>query len=117
MIIDIKRCVQELFPNAVDEFDFEVMDDGNGPRVTQWNLPDPQPTQEELEAAWSATVQGKIAKEGIKRELAGTDKDLPRALEDLIDLQIAKGQILLSELPQSIQNKINNKKTLRDQLA
>lgn len=115
--MNTKRCIEKIFPDAVDGVDFEVVDnsDGKGIVIVEWNLPDPQPTEAELNTAW-VTVEDDIAREGIKRQLADTDKDLPRALEDLIDLQISKGQFLMTDLPQSVQNKLANKKDLRRQI-
>lgn len=44
-------AVRALYPQAVINIDYLLMDDGSGPRIAQWNLPTPQPTQAELDAA------------------------------------------------------------------
>lgn len=49
----IPSAVIHLFPGADPLADFEVRDDGEGPYIAVWNLPDPQPTLEQLEAAWA----------------------------------------------------------------
>ena len=112
MIRDTKRCVLKLFPDAVDEVDFEVGDNGrgSGPQITQWNSPNPQPTQEELEAAW-LDVQIDLARVDIKRQLADTDKEFIRVIEDFID---ADGDV--AKLSQSALDKVAERKALRAQL-
>lgn len=55
-------------------------------------------------------------KELAMAELAATDKDLARIVEDLIGLLISKGVIAASDLPQSVRDKINNRKELRSKL-
>ncbi|MEM9255860.1 MAG: tryptophan synthase subunit beta like protein [Pseudomonadota bacterium] len=50
-------------------------------------------------------------------QLDATDQDLVRVLEDVVDLLIAKGVILFTELPESAQEKIINRQRLRSQLG
>ncbi|MEH7481479.1 XkdW family protein [Neobacillus drentensis] len=54
--MNISEAIQKLFPNAKpgSDKDFLVMDlaDGEGQFIAEWNLPDPQPTETELQAAW-----------------------------------------------------------------
>ncbi len=45
-----------LFPAAVPLRDYEVRDDGTGPRIAAWHLPDPQPTAEQIAAVTPAQV-------------------------------------------------------------
>ncbi|MEC0264458.1 XkdW family protein [Paenibacillus anseongense] len=54
--MNIPQAITHLFPQAVPFTDFIVQDDsdGNGPYIAQWNLEEPQPTEEELQAAWEA---------------------------------------------------------------
>lgn len=60
--MNISQAIMQLYPNAVPNVDFIVQDDsnGNGPYITQWNVKGadgndvPQPTEEELQAAWDA---------------------------------------------------------------
>jgi hypothetical protein len=51
-----------------------------------------------------------------KVELAYMDREVPRVLEDLIDLLIAKNAIKLEDLPQAAQDKIQAKKQKRSEL-
>lgn len=60
MILSI--ALQQLFPNADPMRDYIVQDDsdGNGPYIAQWNLPDKQPSEAELLAAWEAKPPEKV---------------------------------------------------------
>jgi hypothetical protein len=48
----IPSAIRQLFPDAVSTEDYLVQDDGNGAYIAEWNLTDPQPAEEELQAAW-----------------------------------------------------------------
>ena len=52
--MNIAITLQHLFPDSIDRVDWSVVDDGDGQRIAEWNLADPQPTPEQLNAAWSA---------------------------------------------------------------
>lgn len=54
--MNIALAIMHLFPNANPLIDFIVQDDsdGNGPYLAQWNLEDPQPTEDEIQEAWEA---------------------------------------------------------------
>lgn len=47
-------AIMELFPNTEPMKDFIVQDDGDerGQYIAMWNIDAPQPTEEELQAAW-----------------------------------------------------------------
>jgi len=74
-------AIQHLFPNAKNGTDFEVHDDGEGQYIKFWNLPDPQPTDAELEAAYAGyeAAQAAVAYKGQRqREYA--------SLQDQMDM-------------------------------
>lgn len=54
--MNLPQTIISLFPHAQPFTDFIIQDDsdGNGPYIAQWNLEEPQPTEEELQAAWQA---------------------------------------------------------------
>ena len=108
--MNIAQVLEYLFPDANPLLDYIVQDDGEGQFIAQWNLPDTQPTQAELEAAWDAT-QIALGKAEIKRQLLDTDVEFIRVIEDLIDVNFD-----VEQLPQSAKDKINNRKALRAQL-
>lgn len=75
--MNIAQCIQHIYPNAKVAVDFLVQDDsdGSGAYIAQWNLPEPQPTQAELAAAW----------EMVKNvSPAPSDSDRLKAVEDWI---------------------------------
>lgn len=52
----LAHALQQFLPNANPRTDYILQDDGEGVYIKEWNLPDPQPTEAELEAAWDAWV-------------------------------------------------------------
>lgn len=75
--MNVSKSIQHIYPQARQLIDFIVQDDsdGNGPYIAQWNLPQPQPTQAELEAAW----------ELVKNvSLPPSDSDRLKTVEDTI---------------------------------
>jgi hypothetical protein len=73
------------------------------------------PTQEELEAAWVLCQEDDRIAE-ITGQLSNTDKNIIRVLEDLITILIQKGNITFSDFPQAVQDKLLERKALRDQI-
>ena len=65
---------------------------------------DPEFTQAELD-------QNII--DDAKQALAATDADMPRVVEDLVDLLIANGVITETDLPQEARDKLTNRKAKR----
>jgi len=51
-----------------------------------------------------------------KMELSQTDNGMIRVIEDLIDVLILKNTIKFDDLPVEVQDKINNRKVLRDKI-
>jgi hypothetical protein len=52
--MNIPNALLYLFPDADPLADYEIQDDGNGPYISAWHLPGPQPTPEQLQAASDA---------------------------------------------------------------
>ena len=50
-MINLALTLQHLFPSGRPLDDWVVTDLGSGPFISQWNHPEPQPTQAEIEAA------------------------------------------------------------------
>ena len=59
-MMNIATALLHLFPNADPARDFIVADHGQGPVLQGWRLTATQPTEQELETAWTA-VQAKQA--------------------------------------------------------
>ena len=62
-------------------------------------------------AAFINNIGGELSK------LADSDLDLIRVLEDVVELLIAKGVILFTELPQDAQQKIMRRQQLRARVS
>jgi hypothetical protein len=62
--MNIAQAIMHLFPQANPMIDFIVQDDsdGEGPYLAQWNIEAPQPTEEELQAAWEAYLVAEAGK-------------------------------------------------------
>lgn len=75
MTIDIHLAVLHLFPAAVPHIDFRVQDDGDGPYLAVWNIPQPEPTIAELtvafKEAWKAKAWEAIKAERDRRKAGG----------------------------------------------
>lgn len=54
---------------------------------------------------------------GHAEQLSATDQDLVRVLEDLVELLVAKGVILFTELPPSAQDKMLLRQRLRSHMG
>ena len=70
-------AIEYLFPNIQFQKDFSASSDGdNDIVITEWNLDDPQPTDEELEAVKDKAIDAhcmKIVREDRNKLLAETD--------------------------------------------
>jgi len=113
-MMDIIRVVYKTRPdvqwknNSVNGFSLETIKaayDG-----------DDFPSATELDAAW-ILCQEDDRVEGIVEQLSNTDKNIIRVLEDLITILIQKGNISLSDFPQKVQDKLLERKALRDQIS
>jgi len=73
-----------MFPEAMFFRDFIVSDMGNGPEITLWNLPVPQPTQQEIDAAEPLALAARdlrILKDQAKAALSASDITVLRLIE------------------------------------
>jgi uncharacterized protein involved in exopolysaccharide biosynthesis len=68
MILSI--AIRELFLDANPLKDYIIQDDGAGQFIAQWNLPDPQPTPAEIDAAWAVWEAGQPARDARALEIA-----------------------------------------------
>lgn len=69
-------------------------------------------TDKELQAFLKSSVEKSDYKE-LLREL---DTGMIRALEDVVELLMAKNVIMFTDLPEQVQNKLNEKKAIRSKL-
>ncbi len=62
--MELDKALQHLYPNIVfssafslndnSPYDVKLSDDGDGQYISEWNLTDPEPTEEELLQAYDA---------------------------------------------------------------
>jgi hypothetical protein len=77
----------------------------------------PSDSHEIFEFLSSAGISEVNAPEICAAYLAGTDSDLARVLEDLIDLLIDKSVIRLTDFPAPAQNRLVNRQLAREGLS
>lgn len=88
--MNISKAIQHLYPDVDVMKDFEVWDnaDGNGPYIAVWNMEAPQPTGDELQAAWEAYQEAEANKEPELTEV----EQLQLALTDSYEQTLAAQQ-------------------------
>ncbi|MRN57038.1 XkdW family protein [Paenibacillus monticola] len=107
--MNIAQTIMYLNPTANPMTDFVVQDDsdGEGPYIAAWNLPDPQPTEAELQSAWEAYQEAEANKppqlteiEQVREELAQTQLALTDNYEQLLATQdeATSAQLALAEM-------------------
>ena len=77
--------IKTIYPDIADA-DFELTDnsDGNGPFISRWDDPRPQPTPEEMEAVDATAYKASLA---WLAEMAAHDaQGITRDIENIIDI-------------------------------
>lgn len=69
------------------------------------------------EWAQNVVTPEQVEKENAQRELQQSDKHMARIAEDVINLLISKGMFSFVELPQSVQDILNERQALRAKLT
>jgi hypothetical protein len=84
--MNLDGAIQQLFRNAVNGVGYLLQDDsdGKGPYIKEWNLPDPQPTLEKLEAASIAYEAAAVQKQADRQKL---ENDFDAELLNLAETQ------------------------------
>jgi hypothetical protein len=103
--MNIAYAIMHIYPQAGPLIDFLVQDDsdGQGPYIAQWNLEAPQPTQEELQAAWEEYLAAEAGKPPVLTseqriaELEGENIDLMLALTQIYEEKEAEKAIAQEE--------------------
>lgn len=79
----IEKAILELFPDAVPNQDFYVVNDGDGPVIRNWEYPAPVPTESELQTAWEK-VQNKPKELTPLEKLEEKQQLMQKAIDDII---------------------------------
>ena len=93
------ETLRYMFPDADFKEDIIVRDRGNGPFIEHWGLPDPQPTQAELQAAYDQLLidrQLRADTEQQVRDEANTARTQLRTLLDLPNNQWTQNDVIRS---------------------
>lgn len=71
-----------LFPAADPRSSWAIQDDGNGPYIAAWHLPDPQPTPEQIAAVTDAQVAAARVGRTVARagDLLQSDDPIPQSV-------------------------------------
>ncbi len=83
--------------------------------VTQWPDTLPALTQADVDS-WEVEHAAYLVNEQAKADVAALDSKIPRSTEDLINTLVAKGTILLTDLPQETRDVISDKKAKRTKI-
>lgn len=81
-----------------------------------WKGTVPLPSEQELVDAYSR-VELVLEEQGVKDDLAATDREMARSVEDLTQFLISEGVIDGNRLPTIMKDKINARAGLRSQLS
>lgn len=75
-----------LFPDAEPLTSYTIRDDGNGPYIAEWNLPDPQPTPEQIAAVTDEQVAAARVGRTVSRagDLLQSDDPIPQSVRVML---------------------------------
>jgi len=105
----VKSEIKKGFTNA-----FVAKDPGGGPR--DWLVDDSDPDNKTLSNSPDLDLHAAEAQKVVLNALLETDKAMARLTEDIIDWVVNEGGFDKSTLPQTVQDKLAERKVLRDQL-
>lgn len=125
---DINNNITKVFSSFEDEFDgTEILYKETNERYAQLEKGIIDPETGLYNYKWDGTklveIDNTLAKEraidinNLKMELEITDVDIPRGVEDVIDALDANNIFKKSDMPVIFQQKLSNKKDLRQQLS
>ena len=77
-MMDLATLMQLRFPGARTPQDYQVGDDGTGQRITEWNMNEPEPSQETI-VVWKMERAAEYTKQQVNPDIY--------AQLDKIDLQ------------------------------
>jgi len=72
---------------------------------------------EENDSQIMAFINNTVAPSKVKRALTGSDNEMARVIEDLVDLLMEKQIFVYTELPEAVQAKLNIRKQLRQDMS
>jgi hypothetical protein len=82
--MELQTVLAYLYPDARPEVDYRLQDDGDGPYIAAWGLPEPEPGEAELSAAEPTAIRARQwadYKSMALTEIATTDVTVNRIAE------------------------------------
>lgn len=101
MMASMAHKIQALFPDSNTPEDWVVSVDANGVEsIKRWNLPDPQPTQAQLDAVTDQQAADAVDNERIRQnfEVSKRDKVLIRWIAQKTNTSIADAKAELKAI-------------------
>lgn len=89
----LSNALRYLFPDANPLRDWIVQNDGDGPYIAVWNLPDAQPTEAELQAASDAYDAAKAQADADAAELRTRVRTTAQSAVGVIITDLTAGQV------------------------
>lgn len=98
--MDLRLAILFLFPDTNFIDDVILQDDGAGPYIAQWNRPELQPTQQELDQAWLDYQAGALdrAKTAALIEVQRQAEEQEAAIDALISGNFVRAIMLNTEI-------------------
>jgi hypothetical protein len=89
--MELDKALQNIYPDIeFDPFgDVILQDDGDGPYIARWNRPEPQPTEAELEQAWTDYQAG-----ALDRAKVATKDQIDLAVDAFCQSFLSKGTLM-----------------------
>jgi hypothetical protein len=71
----LEKVILYIYPMAIPNQDFYIMDDGNGPEIRHWKYNGPVPTIEQLQAAWNE-IEVTPPQQSLEEKLVQMEQDV-----------------------------------------
>jgi hypothetical protein len=78
----LEKAILKLYPDAVPNKDFLVVDDGNGPEIRNWKRKEPIPTLDQLQNVWTTYNLGTVTEEPSELDQIKKNQELMQAALD-----------------------------------
>ncbi|MEK3819691.1 XkdW family protein [Cytobacillus sp. FSL W8-0315] len=79
----LEKAILKIYPDAVPNRDFLIMDSGSGPEIKHWKYNKPIPTKTQLQTAWEKVLADPKELSPIER-LEQQQKLMQKAIDDII---------------------------------
>lgn len=91
--MQLYKALKYLFPAAIPRIDYEIRDDGEGAYIADWNLPAPQPTPAELQAASDAYDVAKASSDAEAQALRAQVVSVAQSAVGIVITNLTAAQV------------------------